>query len=145
MANVIVVGLDGAETGEKALAFAKNAAAAAGGAKLILCYVIEWSPYTFQTAEENEKRHKRREEELKMAHERVMDPAVAATKEAGFEVEGVVRHGDPVDCIADIARKRVASQIIVGRRSASGLHQRFFGSVASNLVMNADQPVTVVP
>ena len=90
----IVIGLDGTDTGERALAFAKNLASNNDACELLAVYVIEWSPFTFQTAEENEQRHKRREEEIELATSRIVEPAVAALKEAGFKATGLVRHGD---------------------------------------------------
>ena len=60
--TTLVVGLDGSAAGEKALAFAKKQAKQLGDCTIAICYVIEWSPFSFQTPEENEKRHLRREE-----------------------------------------------------------------------------------
>ena len=98
----IVVGLDGADSGERALAFAKDLAGKIGACELLVVYVIEWSPYTFQTPEENAARHKRREEEISTATSRVVDPAVAALTEAGFTASGLVRHGDVAETLNDI-------------------------------------------
>ena len=80
----LVVGLDGAQTGDRALEFAKNLATLIGECELIVAYVIEWSPFTFQTPEENALRHKRRDEEIATATTRVVDPAVEALSAAGF-------------------------------------------------------------
>jgi len=74
--TTIIVGLDGSDAGKRALDFAKTRAKLIGDCRIMLVYVIEWSPFSFQTAEENEKRHARREEELNLAHERVVGPAV---------------------------------------------------------------------
>ena len=87
----IVVGLDGSPSGERALAFAKEKARQIGDCTIMICYVIEWSPFSFQTAEENAARHLRREEEIATATTRVVDPAVAATR-AAME-EGIVPGG----------------------------------------------------
>jgi nucleotide-binding universal stress UspA family protein len=144
MTNTIVIGLDGAGTGERALAFAKVQAERSGECELLVAYVIEWSPFTFQTAEENAKRHKRREEELDLANSRIIDPAVKALTDAGFSARGVVQHGDVAEPLNAIAKEEGASQIIVGRASASGFSKRIFGSSTQNLVMHADMPVTVV-
>lgn len=140
----LVVGLDGQSSGERALEFAKGIAAKADGCELIVVYVIEWSPFSFQTPEENAERHKRREEEILTATERVVDPAVANLKAAGLNARAIVRHGDVADTIDDIAHSEGASQIIVARSSAGGLTSRIFGSSTANLVMNARVPVTVV-
>ena len=140
----LVIGLDGHGSGDHALAFAKDLASKTTDCELIVVYVIEWSPFSFQTAEENAERHKRREEEIAIAMERVVNPAVASLKEAGLSARAIVRHGDVADTIDDIAHKEGASQIIVARSSAGGLTSRLFGSSTANLVMHARVPVTVV-
>ncbi|MEM1266905.1 MAG: universal stress protein [Pseudomonadota bacterium] len=140
----IVIGLDGQSTGEKALAFAKDLSTRSDGCELIVVYVIEWSPFSFQTAEENEQRHKRREEEISIAMERVVTPAVEDLTKAGFNARAIVRHGDVADTIDDIAHSEGAQQIVISRSSSGGLTSRIFGSSTANLVMNARVPVTVV-
>ncbi len=140
----IVIGLDGEETGERALAFAKDLASKIGACELLAIYVIEWSPFAFQTAEENEKRHKRREEEIELATTRIVTPAVAALQEAGFKASGLVRHGDVAETLNKLTVENGGSQIIVGRASSDGFSKRIFGSSTQNLVMHADVPVTVV-
>ena len=140
----LVIGLDGHGSGDKALAFAKDLASKTGGCELIVVYVIEWSPFSFQTAEENAERHKRREEEITVAKERVVNPAVASLQEAGLTAKAIVRHGDVADTIDAVAHEEGASQIIVARSSSGGLTSRIFGSSTANLVMNARVPVTVV-
>lgn len=140
----ITVGLDGTETGERALSFARDLASRIEDCELIVAYVIEWSPFTFQTAEENERRHKRRDEEIETATSRVVAPAVNTLKEAGFAAKGVVQHGDVAETLNRITKEHNATQIIVGRVSNSGFTKRLFGSSTQNLVMHADVPVTVV-
>jgi nucleotide-binding universal stress UspA family protein len=143
--TTLVVGLDGSAAGEKALAFAKKQAKQMGDCTIAICYVIEWSPFSFQTPEENEQRHLRREEELKLAHDRVLDPAVAATKKDGLEATGIVRHGDVAEILAELADEVGAAQIVVGRVGARGLKDRVFGSVSGRLVASATVPVTIIP
>jgi nucleotide-binding universal stress UspA family protein len=140
----LVVGLDGADTGGRALTFAQNLAGRIDDCELIVVYIIEWSPFTFQTPEENAMRHKRREEELQTATTRIVDPAVRELTDAGIKAYGVVRHGDVAETLNAITVENGATQIIVGRTSASGFAKRIFGSSTQNLVMHADVPVTVV-
>jgi nucleotide-binding universal stress UspA family protein len=140
----IVIGLDGTDTGERALAFAKDLASKMDACELLAIYVIEWSPFTFQTPEENETRHKRREEEIELATSRIVEPAVSALKEAGFKASGLVRHGDVAETLNRLTVENGGSQIIVGRASSDGFTKRIFGSSTQNLVMSADVPVTVV-
>ena len=144
MTTKIVIGLDGTETGARAVGFAKDLASRIGSCELLVAYVIEWSPYTFQTPEENALRHKRREEEIALATSRVVEPAVEALKAAGFSARGIVRHGDVAETLNAITVENGGSQIVVGRSSADGIKKRIFGSSTQNLVMHADVPVTVV-
>lgn len=140
----LVVGLDGQSSGQRALDFAKDLANKTPDTELIVVYVIQWSPFSFQTAEENAQRHKRREEEISVAMERVVDPAVAELKEAGLNARAVVRHGDVAETIDEIAHKEGAHQIVVARSEAGGISTRLFGTVTAQLVMGARVPVTVV-
>lgn len=143
--STIVVGLDGGEAGNRALAFATNQARLIGDCTLKLVYVIEWSPFSFQTSEENEQRHKRREEELNLARERIIDPAVKATADAGIAVEGIVKHGDVADILDDLAKKHSAQQIVVGRVGLRGLKERMFGGVTGRLAVASSVPITIIP
>jgi len=143
--STIVVGLDGSDAGVRALEFAKAQAKQIGDCAIAICYVIEWSPFSFQTPEENDQRHKRREEELAQARERVVDPAVRETEAAGHTVEGIIRHGDVADILDDIATERKATQIVVGRVGVRGLKERLFGGVTGRLVAASNVPVTIIP
>ncbi|GAA3869340.1 universal stress protein [Celeribacter arenosi] len=144
MTTKLIVGLDGTASGDKALAFASELASLIGDCELVITYVIEWSPYSFQTAEENALRHKRREEEISTARSRIVDPAVKSMTDAGVKAKGVVRHGDVADTLIAVCEEQGGRQIIVCRSSEGGFAKRFFGSATSNLVMSATVPVTVI-
>lgn len=144
MTNTLLVGIDGSEGGKRAVDFAAVRAKFAG-ARVIVAYVIEWSQYSFNTPEENEVRHKRREEEIERARAQILDPAVAALKSSGIEVEGMVRHGHPAQVLCSLAKETGAAQIFIGRRGLSRLEVLLFGSVAGSLVQMSPVPVTVVP
>ena len=143
--TTLVVGLDGSPAAERVLAFAKQRARALKDSTIILCFVVEWSPFTFQTPEENEERHARREQEIAQAHERVLDPAVRMAQEEGFTVEGHVSHGDAAEILNRCAKDRTAAEIIIGRVGGSGLKERIFGGVSGRLIATASVPVTIVP
>lgn len=140
----IVVGVDGGDAGERALSHACRQANLIGDCEVHLVFVIEWSPYTFQTPEENETRHKRREEELSTAQSRVLDPALEKLRSEGISASGTVRHGDAAEILDDIAREKSAELIVVARSSETGIMSKLFGSVTGKLVMGAHVPVTVV-
>lgn len=144
MTTKLVVGLDGHSSGERALAYASQQASLIGDCELLVVYVIEWSPYSFQTAEENAQRHKRREEEISTATSRVVDPAIENLKKAGLHARGLVRHGDVAKILNAVSVEEKVNQIIVSRSSEGGFAERVFGSSTANLVMSASVPVTVV-
>lgn len=144
MSAKLVVGLDGSGSGNRVLDYAKKLASMIETCELIVVYVIEWSPFSFQTPEENAERHKRREEEIQAANDRVINPAVEQLKKDGFNARGIVRHGNVADLLDQIAVDEKADQIIVARTSEGGLVQRVFGSATGNLVMHARVPVTVI-
>ncbi len=144
MTDTILIGIDGSKAGEHAVTFAVSQAKSAN-THLVLGYVVEWSPYTFNTPEENEKRHLRRQEEIKTAQERVLDPILQSLQSQGVKALGVVRHGQVADVLLQIAEEQRAEQIVVGRIGHSGIKSLLFGSVATKLVQLANIPVTIVP
>ncbi|MZR31619.1 universal stress protein [Sneathiella litorea] len=144
MTTTLVIGLDGHESGERVLDYGKRMAGLIQDSELLIVYIVEWSPYSFQTPEENAERHKRREQEISTAFERVVNPAVEKLEKAGIKAKGIVRHGHVADILNSVAKEQNAEQIIVGRSSGRGLAGRIFGSSTSNLVMNAAVPVTVI-
>ena len=144
MTTKLVIGVDGHGSGERALDFASKLAQQIGACELLVVYVIEWSPYSFQTPEENAQRHKRRDEEISAANDRIVTPAVERLKQAGLSSRGIVRHGHVADTLIDVSQEEGADQIVVARSSESSLSRRIFGSSTANLVMESTIPVTVV-
>ena len=144
MSETILVGIDGTEENRRAVDYAVQEAKRSK-AKLILAYVIKWSPYTFQTAEENERRHKRKIEDIQFVHERVLDPMLESLASEGLEIEGVVRHGQVADSLIYIAKKHEVTEIVVGRIGESGVKTLIFGSVVAKLIQLTHIPVTIVP
>jgi nucleotide-binding universal stress UspA family protein len=139
--NNVVVGVDGSEAGERAARFAGRIVR---GGKLVVACVIPWSPFSVQTAEENEQRRASKQRELEDAH-RIVDPLVEAFREDGVEVEGVVRHGHPAETLSDLAREHGADHLVVGRVGQSKVRSLLFGSTPGHLIQIAMVPVTVVP
>jgi len=139
-----MVGVDCSECGERAVEFAAEHAKRSK-ARLYVAHVIEWSPFSFSTVEENFERHKQREEELQRAHSEVIDPVVNRLKDEGLDVEGLVRHGHVADTLNTLAVENGVTNIILGRQGTSMLKAHVFGSVGSRLVQVAECAVTVVP
>jgi len=142
--EVVVVGVDGSEAGERAARFAGRHARE-GGARLVVVFVVPWSQYAVQTAEENEQRPVTRERESKEAHASIVDPLVDALTAEGVMAEGIVRHGHPAQTLCDVGTERGASHLVVGRIGQSRVRTLLFGSTPGNLIQIATVPVTVVP
>jgi len=144
VSEVLLVGIDCSDCSQRALEYAADWAEAAGR-ELIVAHVIEWSPFSFQTPQENEERHKRREAELERAHLEIVDPEVSRLRKRGLNVQGVIRHGHPAETLCAVAAEFGASHIVVGKTGSSRIRAQLFGSVANSLVQISKQPVTVVP
>lgn len=144
MSSVLMVGVDCSECGERAVEFAAQLAKRSN-ARLFVAHIIEWSPFTFSTVEENAERHKRRNEEIQRAYTEVIDPVVDRLKADGVDVEGLVRHGHVADTLNALAAEQGVTNIILGRQGSSMLKAHVFGSVGSRMVQVAQCAVTVVP
>lgn len=144
MSNNILVAIDGSDGSKRALNVAIDAAKTTSS-KIILAYVIDWSPYSFHTPEELEERHHRRESEIQRAQESVLNPQADELTKQGIESESIVRHGKVAHVLNDLSDEMNASQIFIGRQGESGLKSIIFGSVTAALVQSSSVPVTVVP
>jgi hypothetical protein len=87
-------------------------------------YVIEWSPFTLKTAEENAKHHRRREEGTKRAMTRAVDPVVKLLRQAELTRSGLMRHGQVTETLNAFAVKNGDSQIGVSRSSEGSLPRK---------------------
>ena len=144
MSKVLLVGIDGSECSVRALDYAAEWASIAGH-QLIVAHVIEWSPFTFNTPQENEERHMRREAELERAHLELIDPVVDALRERGVQARGIIRHGHAAETLCQLAEELGATNIVIGKTGHSRIHAQLFGSVAISMVQISPDPVTVVP
>ena len=144
MTQVLLVGTDCSECSHRAVEYAAHWASLAN-LHLYVVHVIEWSPYTFNTPQENEERHKRREDELERAHSHIINPIIAELVEKGVDAQGVVRHGHPAETLSQLANELDATNIIIGRKGQSLIKEKLFGSVGGTLVQISEHPVTVVP
>ncbi|MGK7296434.1 MAG: universal stress protein [Candidatus Wenzhouxiangella sp. M2_3B_020] len=139
-----IVGIDGSECGDRALAVAAQRSREAG-AELLVCYVISWSPYSFSTPQENAERHRRREEELDAARGKLLEPRVADLEGTVQAVTGLARHGHPVRTLTRLADEHGVEMIVVGRSGDTPVKTRIFGGTAAGLVQSSNVPVLVVP
>jgi nucleotide-binding universal stress UspA family protein len=140
--ELYVVGYDGEH--KRAIEHAAEQAARSGAAVHVV-HVIEWSPYRFLTPQELEERHKRRNEESSRAETEVIAPVLSQLKDKGVNATGEIRYGNIVDLLAEIAQKRRATGIVMGRSGGSSFGGRIFGSAAMGLAQVSPVPVTIVP
>ncbi len=145
MSKRLIVGIDDQPENCRALEFARQLAVERGDISIRVLHVLEWSPYSFLTTEELMERKKRRQEELKRAHEVIIDPVVDKFKAEGIDIMGEVRYGNIVDTISDYCKEVEGDMIAVNRTGESRISARLFGSVPGSLVQIADVPVIVVP
>ena len=144
MTQCMLLAVDGSQGGDRALEYS-IAQVKDRGIKLVVAYVIEWSPYSFNTPEENAERHKRREGEISRAKKTIIDPAMEKLAGHNIKAESIVRHGAPVETLNELAKKNDVDQIVIGRRGQSGIKSLLFGSVAGSLIQTSEVPITVVP
>jgi nucleotide-binding universal stress UspA family protein len=144
MPNRYVVAYDDSQAARRAVDFAVERAKQ-DGATLIVAHVLEWSPYSFLSAQELEERHKRREQELTRARSAIVDPLLKELDAAGVTAEPEIRYGHVVETIVAIAEDKKAAQIFIGRTGQTGMVSRLFGSVAGSLSQVAPVPCTIVP
>ena len=144
MNKVLLVGVDCSGCSDRALDYAAKRAEQSK-LQLIVAHVIEWSPFSFNTPQENEIRHKRREDELERAHNEIVDPVVSDLRKQGLYARGVIRHGHPAETLNELAQEFGATNIIIGKTGSSRIKTQLFGSVANTLVQISELPVTVVP
>ena len=109
MGPALMVGVDCSECGDRAVKYAAEQARKSD-ARLYVTHVIEWSPFSFSTVQENAERHKRREEEIQRAHGEIIDPIVAALKAEGVDAEGLSFENWQVAPVSS----PYAAQLIVG-------------------------------
>lgn len=136
MTQCMLLAVDGSQGGDRALVYS-TAKVKDRGIKLVVAYVIEWSPYLFNAPEENAERHKRREGEISRAKKTIIDPAMEKLAGHNIKAESIVFHGAPVETLNELAKKHDVDQIVIGRLGQSGIKSLLFGSVAGSLIQTS--------
>ena len=142
----ILVGADRSEGSRRALAFALQRAKV-NQWEVTLAHVIQWSPYSFPTLEDNETRPVVMKEAIERAQAEILDPLLSWAREAfpDIEIATEIRHGKPSEVLADLAYAKEHDMIFVGRTGDANLRVAIFGSTANRLAQHAPVPVVVVP
>jgi nucleotide-binding universal stress UspA family protein len=142
MPDLYVVGVDGSEGSRRALYVAAQAAHRVH-ARLLVVHVIEDSPGAAPTAPEIA--FGQQAAEIGEAHHHLLEPLVAEARDLGVPVELKTLHGNPAATLAELAAIREASQIFIGRKPHSRLHDLFLGNMLLDLAKETTVPVTLVP
>jgi nucleotide-binding universal stress UspA family protein len=130
--DVILVGKDGSEGAQQALAWAHGLASGTGAE---LRAVHAWR------AVESE-RPPRTSERLRS---RAADAVEGWTQQVVDDVESEEMEGDPRDVLVRAAERFDPALTVVGRRGAGGLRSMRLGSTANHLVRHSTTNVAVVP
>lgn len=134
----VVVGYDGTDPAQDALAFAAGIARRGGG-RLLVAFVATTAPMTsLAPAGAYALREAQQEESVQFAEE-----VKAFAAELGVTFEWTFRQGDVARELEAYAEAEKADVIVVGRSSSRG--HAVIGSVAVALVRHAKRPVAVVP
>ncbi len=143
MNNTFVVGFATPELSRRVVEFAVDRAKLAG-ASVHLVHVVEWSPYTFLTAEQLANQHASREQHMAQG-QKVLDETRDSLSASGVAITGEVTFGHVAEALCDVAAEKKACQIFVGRSGGSPLAKRIIGSASLTLVQASPLPVTIVP
>lgn len=138
MSSKIVVGVDGSEGSDRALAAATDVAKR-DGAAIVLCHVVERIAAKGDMAPLHAD-----EPEVKARIESQAEELRGEGIDAEARFEAIVL-GGPARSIADVAEETGADLIVVGTRGHSALAGVVLGSVTQKLLHLADCPVLCVP
>lgn len=83
------------------------------------------------------------EEALEDAGRRALEDIERRASAAGLETRTELRRGSPADGILDYADEHDVDLVVMGTRGRSAIDRVLLGSVAENVIRNADQPVMV--
>ena len=144
MFGSIVVGTDGSDTANKAVAQAVELAKQVG-AKLQL--VSAYEPVSDARLREEAQQVPADLQWMVNPREDVdatLKEAAEAAEEAGVDVEVFARQGDPADAILDVAEETDAGLIIVGNKGMTGAKRFLLGSVPNKVSHHAPCSVLII-
>lgn len=137
MDKVIIVGVDGSGTANKA---AQRAAELAAQSNSKLVVMIAFDQANIERVEVGN------DVWVISSHdeaEATADTVARNLAEYGVEIEVVAMHGKPAESLVDEAKHRNASMIVVGNRRVQGIG-RILGSVAASVAQHAPCDVYIV-
>jgi nucleotide-binding universal stress UspA family protein len=148
MAELVVIGYDGSEDADHAIA-AAGGALRARAAVIVHVWQVPLESATVPAAPIALPPMDEQRADAERAARGVAEAGVARAREAGLDPEPVMRmgggSGDVARVLLEIADERDADVIVVGHRGLGRLRAAVLGSVSDALVREASRPVLVVP
>lgn len=108
-----------------------------GAESVVVSVVHSWSGAVDQVPEENVGTQT-------IDHVASVRAVTGLFDEADVDYEVIDGAGDPADLVLDVAEDVDADEIVLGRGERSPVGKALFGSVAQNVLLNANVPVVVV-
>jgi len=150
MPTTLVLGYDGSDCSQTALARTIDLASAMPGATVVVVYAFEFSigyvpmgmtdSPLMMSAEFDD-----HAQLVRGYGEGQVDEAVAKLAAGGVKTEKVVAEGRPVEVLLEAATTHDASLIVVGSHGHGAVSAAFVGSTALKLLHHSQLPVLVVP
>ncbi len=150
MPTTLVLGYDGSECSQTALARTVDLAGAMPGATVVVVYAYEFSigyvpmgmtdSPLMMSAEFDD-----HAQLVRGYGEGQVDEAIEKLAAAGVESEKVVAEGHPVEVLLETAKEHEAALIVVGSHGEGAVSAAFLGSTALKLLHHSELPVLVVP
>src|SRR5699024_7032659 len=138
--NVVLVGIDGSDTGQCALEWALNEAKALGWSmRLVGAYTVP----NVATTGIDVSYVPMDDESIRDGVRAVVDDALETVREAGVDAEGLVEVGDAAGVLVEESKRCGLS--VVGSRGKGGFAGRFLGTVSSALPAHSACPTVIVP
>lgn len=139
--KTIVVGIDGSEHAERALDWAIDEAKLRG-AKLVVVTAWHVPGYSHVAPGFTPILGARIDEPVEEAARKIADEAAERARQAGLEVDVVVRDAQPADALVEAAED--ADLLVVGSRGLGGFSGLMLGSVGQQAAHHAPCPVVIV-
>ncbi len=150
MPTTLVLGYDGSECSQTALARTVDLAGAMPGATVVVVYAYEFSigyvpmgmtdSPLMMSAEFDD-----HAQLVRGYGEGQVDEAVEKLAAVRIKAEKVVAEGHPVEVLLETAKEHDAALIVVGSHGEGAVSAAFLGSTALKLLHHSELPVLVVP
>jgi nucleotide-binding universal stress UspA family protein len=141
--RTIVVGVDGSENSERALAWAIDDAKLRGAK---LCVVTAWhvAGYAHVAPGFVPILGSPIDEPVEETARKIAETAAKRARDAGIDTEVVVRDAQPADMLVESAKRLRAQLLVVGSRGLGGFGGLLLGSVGQQVAHHAPCPVVIV-